>query len=123
MRDMIADGARWLDDQRRLHMAVNVTYRPAAGLFAVTVPATIGLSRYETVDAAGQLLRYESRDYFISTRDMKHEPKRGDTITELVDGNAQSYLVAGPPGGGNVWSWADRGQQIRRIHTHKLGQD
>jgi hypothetical protein len=123
MRDMIAAGAAWLDGQRREHMAVPVTYRPAAGLFAVTVPATIGLSRYETVDAAGQLLRYESRDYFISTADMQAEPRRGDVITELVDGNAQTYLVAGPPGGGNVWSWADRGQRVRRIHTHKIGQD
>lgn len=123
MRDMIATGAAWLDDQRRRHMSVPVTYRPAGGLFAVTMPATIGLSRYETVDAAGQLLRYESRDYFISTVDLKAEPKKGDTITELVDGDAHTYLVAGPPGGGNVWSWADRGQRVRRIHTHKIGQD
>ena len=122
MRDMIASGAAWLDDQRRQYMAVPVTYRPAASLFAMTVPATVGLSRYETVDAAGQLLRYESRDYFISTADMNAEPQKGDKITELVAGTTQTYLVAGPPGGGNVWSWADRGQRVRRIHTHLIAQ-
>lgn len=123
MQDMINSGAAWLDQQRRLHMAVNVVYQATGAMFPMTVPATIGLSRWDSMDQAGTITRYESRDFFISVSDVSADPVKGDTITETVNGADRIYRVSTPAGAGNHWTWADRGQRVRRIHTHLLDVD
>lgn len=122
MQDLIAKGVNWFEQQRKLHMAVNVEYRGVGTLIPKTVPATIGGSRFEATDAAGQIIRYETRDYFVSVEDWPDAPKRGDRITETdADGVQRVYEVSLPAGAGNPWQWGDRSQRTRRIHTSYIG--
>lgn len=122
MQDLIAKGVTWFEEQRKLHMAVNVSYRGVGTLVAATVPATIGGSRFEAADAAGQIIRYETRDYFIAVSDWPDAPVRGDRITETDAGGVNRvYEVALPAGAGNPWQWGDRSQRVRRIHTTYIG--
>lgn len=123
MPDLIAAGVDWFEQQRRAHLAVNVTYQAAGAMFPVTVPATIGLSRWDSLDQSGTITRYESRDFFIGVADLAQNPTKGDTITETVGATEKTYRVAAPAGSGNHWSWADRSQKIRRIHTHLVDVD
>lgn len=118
MQDMIAAGVTWFEAQRREHMAVNVDYLAVGAEEAVTVRASIGGSRFESVDASGQILRFETRDYVIAVQDYSTAPVRGDRITETdQDGVERTYEVMVPAGAGNPWQWADRSQRARRIHT------
>jgi len=112
MQDMIAIGETWFRSQRREHLATEVSYQPTVGP-ARTVLATIVVGRWESVDAAGQIMRTETRDFLVDTTDLAQDPKRGD---KLVYGGA-TYEVTIPPGAEHHWRWSDRNQTIRRIHT------
>ena len=117
MQDMIAAGVTWFEQQRREHLAVTVDYLPLGALEAVSVRATIGGSRFEAVDASGQVMRFETRDFLIAVEDYAAAPVRGDQITETQGGVERIYEVTIPGGGQNPWLWADRSQRVRRIHT------
>lgn len=112
MQDMIAIGETWFRSQRREHLATEVSYQPTVGP-ARTVLATIVVGRWESVDAAGQIMRTETRDFLVDTTDLAQDPKRGD---KLVYGGA-TYEVTIPPGAEHHWRWSDRNQTLRRIHT------
>ena len=112
MQDMIAIGETWFRSQRREHLATEVSYQPAVGLTR-TVLATVVVGRWESVDAAGQIMRTETRDFLVDTTDLAQDPKRGD---KLVYGGA-TYEVTIPPGAEHHWRWSDRNQTLRRIHT------
>lgn len=124
MQDMIAKGAAWFDAQRKEHLSVMVDYQPTGAMFAKAVHATIGMSRWDSMDAAGQMVRFETRDYFVSVDEMRDNPKRGDRIHETdAAGTRRTYEVMVPGGSNNPWTWADRGQRIRRIHTQLVESD
>jgi hypothetical protein len=112
MQDMIAIGETWFRSQRREHLAVEVSYQPAVGL-ARTVRATVVVGRWESMDAAGQILRTETQDFFVDTTDLAQDPKKGDRV---VAGDV-TYEVMIPPGAQHHWRWSDRNQTLRRIHT------
>lgn len=121
MQDMIAKGVDWFESQRKLHLAVNVVYQPKGSLISHTIPATIGGSRWDLVDAGGQMVRFDTRDYFIAAADYGAAPTRGDRITETMpDGTSKTYEVVAPGGAANHWSWGDRGHRVRRIHTQAV---
>ena len=117
MQDMIANGVTWFEQQRREHLAVTVDYIPIGAEEALAVRATIGGSRFESVDSAGQVMRFETRDFLISVEDYATAPVRGDQIVETQGGVERAYEVMIPGGGQNPWQWADRSQRVRRIHT------
>jgi hypothetical protein len=124
MQDMIAKGASWFDQQRKKHLAVTVEYQAAGTMFAKSFPATIGMSRWDSIDASGQMIRFETRDYFVGVDEMRDNPRRGDRIHETdASGIRRTYEVMVPGGANNPWSWADRGQRIRRIHTQLVESD
>jgi hypothetical protein len=112
MPDMIAAGETWFQSQRREHLATEVSYQPAVGLTR-TVRATVVVGRWESIDAAGQMLRTETQDFFVDTTDLAQDPRKGDRI---VAGNV-SYEVMVPPGAEHHWRWSDRNKTLRRIHT------
>ena len=116
MQDMIAIGETWFQSQRREHLAVEVEYRPLVGL-ARTVRATAVVGRWESMDAAGQILRTETRDWFVDTTDLAQDPKKGDKIVSVESGQEVTYEVMVPPGGQHHWRWSDRNQTLRRIHA------
>lgn len=118
MQDLIAKGVDWFEAQRKAHLAVNVVYLPAGSNTTYTVPATIGGSRWDLVDSAGQMVRFDTRDYFIAAADYATAPRRGDRITEpMPDGTTKTYEVISPGGAASPWTWGDRGHRVRRIHT------
>jgi hypothetical protein len=112
MQDMIAIGETWFRSQRREHLATEVSYQPAIGTTR-TVRATVVVGRWESIDAAGQMLRTETQDFFVDTTDLAQDPKKGDRI---VAGDV-TYEVMVPPGAEHHWRWSDRNKTLRRIHT------
>jgi hypothetical protein len=112
MQDMIAIGETWFRSQRREHLATEVSYQPTVGLTR-TVRATVVVGRWESIDAAGQMLRTETQDFFVDTTDLAQDPKKGDRI---VAGDV-TYEVMVPPGAEHHWRWSDRNKTLRRIHT------
>lgn len=116
MQDMIAIGEAWFENKRREHLAVNVEYRPMVGL-ARTVRATAVIGRWESIDASGQVLRTETRDWLVHRDDLQQDPKKGDRIASTEYGIEVLYEVMVPSGAQHHWRWSDRNQSIRRIHT------
>lgn len=123
MQDLIAKGVDWLEGQRKMHLAVNVEYQPQGAMFTKTVAATIGMTRWDSLNAAGQMIRFETRDFFVSADDYRDAPRRGDRIHETINGRRRTFEVMVPGGENNPWSWADRAQRVRRIHTQLLESD
>lgn len=116
MQDMIAIGETWFEQQRREHLAVQVEYRPVVGP-ARTVKATVVVGRWETVDAAGQMIRSETRDWFVHRSELAQDPRKGDRIAATEYGSEVLYEVSAPSGAEHHWRWSDRNQNLRRIHT------
>jgi hypothetical protein len=124
MQDLIAKGAAWFDQQRKEHLSVLVDYKPAQAMFTKTVHATVGMTRWDSIDAAGNTVRFETRDFFVSNDELRDNPKRGDKVFETdASGTRRTYEVMIPGGANNPWVWADRGQRIRRIFTQLVGSD
>lgn len=117
MADMIAAGSAWFDQVRRQHLSVSVSYAAVGSLVPRTCLATIADGRWDTIDAAGQMVRMETRDFFINTDDLPADPKVGDRVTLIEGGATQTYMVSVPGGGQQAWRWADRRHKVRRIHT------
>ena len=112
MQDMIALGETWFRSQRREHLATEVSYQPTIGTTR-TVRATVVVGRWESIDAAGQMLRTDTQDFFVDTTDLAQDPKKGDQIVA----GAFTYEVMVPPGAEHHWRWSDRNKTLRRIHT------
>jgi len=112
MQDMIGRGAAWFRAQAREHLSVIVQYRAVGSLVPRDIPATITTTRHETLDQTGQLVRIESRDFFIHLEDYAAPPKKGDRV--YAEGNVYEVFA---PTGTNSWVWADRQQKIRKVHT------
>jgi hypothetical protein len=112
----MAKAEAWFEEQRREHLAVEVEYRPSVGI-ARFCRATLVTGRWEAVDKAGNLVRMETRDFFIHRDELPQDPKRGDRIVVDENGAEKTYEVSIPDGSRNAWRWADRSEKIRRIHT------
>lgn len=112
MQDLIGKGAAWFRSVARDHLSVLVQYRAVGSLVPREVPAMITTTRHESLDNAGQLVRIESRDFFINTDDYSRVPAKGDRI--YAEGKVYEVFS---PFGGNSWVWADRQQKIRKVHT------
>ena len=112
MQDMIAIGETWFRSQRREHLATEVSYQPTIGTTR-TVRATVVVGRWESIDAAGQMLRTDTQDFFVDTTDLAQDPKKGDRIVA----GGFTYEVMIPPGAEHHWRWSDRNKTLRRIHT------
>lgn len=116
MQDLLAKGEAWFEQQRRDHLSVMVEYQPGVGL-SRSCHATLVTGRWEAMDKAGNLVRMETRDFFISRDELAQDPKRGDRIVVTESGVSKSYEVCVPEGAQNPWRWSDRSEKIRRIHT------
>jgi hypothetical protein len=123
MQDLIGKAADYFEQQRRLHMAVTVQYRRSGTMFDKAVPATIGSTKWDSQDASGQIIRTETRDFYVAAADIQDPPVLGDRIKETIDGVQRTYEVFVPGGGNAPWGWADRQQRTRRIHTQLVESD
>lgn len=116
MQDLLAAGEAWFEQQRREHLAVSVLYRPKSGL-ARDCRATLVTGRWESVDKAGNIVRMETRDFFIHYDELPQAPQRGDQIDVNENGSLRTYEVTIPGAESQAWRWSDRSERIRRIHT------
>lgn len=116
MQDLMAKAEAWFEGQRREHLAVLVEYQPKVGL-PRACKATLVTGRWEAIDKAGNMVRMETRDFFIHRDHLAQDPIRGDKIVVSENGQAKTYEVSVPAGGENAWRWSDRSESVRRIHT------
>ncbi len=125
MVDLLEQGSRWLDRQRRKSMAREVVY--SRGSASVTLLATIGRTEFEQTDQYGVVHRIESRDYLVTAEDLVLDgqlttPKAGDQIRES-DGAATRVYAVLAPGDEPPWRWSDPYRVTLRIHTKAVGDE
>jgi len=121
--DLLQRASAWLDRVRKASLAHTVTYR--RGDQSVDVPATVGRTEFEAVDASGSLERVESRDFLILAADLVLGgaavlPEPGDRIEETQDAVTCVYEVMAPARE-PCWRWSDPYRRTLRIHTKEVG--
>lgn len=117
MADMMQSAATWFEAQRIKHLSFPVRYFQAGISYPLTCMATLVIGKWDAVNAAGQVVRMETRDFMISTADLPYEPKRNDQIVANENGIETTYRVIVPEGMQQAWRWTDRNNTLRRIHT------
>lgn len=117
MADMMANAATWFEAKRRAHLSQTATYSPLSGVTGTTCTVTIVTGKWDVMDAAGQMVRVQTKDIFVPSAEYSTEPVRGDRI-ETADGD--TYEVFVPPGRGQCWMWSDVGDTLRRVHCMKV---
>lgn len=125
MADLLSKSSAWLEDQRKKHRTVDVTYR--RGGDSVAVKATIGRTLFEQDDGAGVTVRVQVRDYLIDTADLVLAeqatlPAKGDRIEEINAGQKHTYEVL-PLGGEQHWRYSDPYRRTLRIHTKLIATE
>jgi hypothetical protein len=123
--DLLSNSSAWLEDQRKKHRTVDVTYR--RGGDSVAVKATIGRTLFEQDDGAGVTVRVQVRDYLIDTADLVLAeqatlPAKGDRIEEIDAGQKHTYEVL-PLGGEQHWRYSDPYRRTLRIHTKLIATE
>jgi hypothetical protein len=123
--DLLSKSSAWLEDQRKKHRTVDVTYR--RGVDSVAVKATIGRTLFEQDDGAGVIVRLQVRDYLIDTADLVLAgeptlPAKGDRIEEIDAGQKHIYEVL-PLGGEQHWRYSDPYRRTLRIHTKLIATE
>ncbi|XZE36015.1 hypothetical protein SH501x_001566 [Pirellulaceae bacterium SH501] len=122
MRDLLAEGHKWLSGQLYQHMSREIIYR--RNELSVLIRATIGKSMYDQDDGEGIVTRSQVRDFLINTRDLTTSiigslPKAGDTIVEIDDESEFTYEVM-PMGSEPPWRYSDPFRLKLRIHTKQI---
>jgi hypothetical protein len=92
-------------------------------MFSRPVKATPGMTRWEGMDTAGQVVRLETKAWFIAVDEFRDVPKVGDKIIVTENGRRNVYGVIKPSLSDNCWNWSDRNQTLRRIHCHLVSTD
>lgn len=122
MGDLLQKGAQWLEGKRHEHLAHEITYsRTENGITTqVVMDATPGIASYSEIDANGITFEISSRDYLVRASDFTFgQPKRGDRITEVIDG-VSCVFEAMNLAGGKPWQWSDATRRTLRIHTKAI---
>lgn len=121
--DLIAEGAAWFESQRKDFLSVTVAYWPVGALFGTDVKATVGATRWEGVDAAGMVVRMDTKAFFIARSDLPALPLVGDRIHQQEGGATLIYEVIRPAFTDSHWQWGDRSQKLLRIHAALVDTD
>ncbi len=120
MQDMLAKASAWFEQQRTQHLAAMVAYYRAGSSHPVNCRATLMVGRWDAINATGQMVRIETRDFIIGFADYAADPVRGDRIVVEEAGIERTYEVVIPAGSQQAWRWVDRNQGVRRIHTLEI---
>jgi hypothetical protein len=119
MQDMMEKAEAWFEKQRRAHLSKTVQYVPVVGV-SRPCAATFVTGRWEAITKDGAVVRMETRDFLIHRDDLPQDPKRGDRVLIEEYGYQKTYETVVPHGANNFWSWFDRSQTIRRVHTQAV---
>lgn len=119
MPNLLKTGSDWLQARQAARCSQSVVY--SRGANSVAVDAVIGSTTKDTVDAGGNVVVWESRDFLTAAATLvlagaEVEPARGDRITETQGGATYTYEV-NSPSGEPCWRWSDAFRVTRRIHT------
>ena len=116
MADFLGTGARWLQDKRDEHLTRVVRYTRGNGQ-AQYIAATVGSSRSEDLDGAGNILQeVKSRDFLIKAGDLPWEPQAGDRIK---DGEYTFEVMPLP--GEPAFRWSDEATRVTyRVHAREV---
>jgi hypothetical protein len=102
-------------------MGTSVTYHRGSNWIRLTAAATE--TRFE-VDNGAALIALVSRDYLISACELDFgdgpvEPKAGDFVKEVIDGQTHVHEVGRPDGNDQVFRYSDTGRSQLRVHTKR----
>lgn len=117
MTNMLKEGAAWLNKQIADHARDPITY--SRGAVSLTLYATIGNTAFDSEQADGSMIRYESRDYVIEAAKLVPLlglPQDGDLIH---DGDHTYELLS--LNGAQPFRYSDRHRTIIRVHTKQIG--
>ena len=123
MSDMLDDAAEMVAGALRADLARTVTYR--RGPLSVSLPATVGQSEMDVLDAAGAAVRIAAKDYLVTAADLVLggpgapgvEPARGDLIEDERDG---TFEVLSPMQGEPDWRWM-AGRRLYGVPVMEVG--
>ena len=79
--------------------------------------------QWEGIDAAGQVIRLDTKAFFVGVDEIPESPRVGDRIIHIENGKRLTYEVIKPSLTDNCWNWADRLQRTRRIHANLVSAD
>jgi hypothetical protein len=115
-RDRVRKGLDRIDS----YAGIIVTYQ-RGGQSLVGVPAVPAATELETTDSEGVTTFRRTRDFKINAADLPiGEPAAGDTIIEIIDGQATTFEVFKPSTNDKPWRWTDQGRTRYRIHTREI---
>lgn len=120
MPNVIADAARWMAGQQKLHLTTTIAW--SRGSQSAQVSARIGRTTWDVESADGRVERMESRDFIIDPADLPASPQEGDDISETYGTTVAKYVVMAPSGTPAV-HWADAHRTSLRMHTKLVGKE
>jgi hypothetical protein len=115
MADMLQTGVTYLLAALSAHASRSVTYR--RGATSATINATLGSTAFEEIASDGSVMRFESRDYIVSTPTISTalgSPQVGDYID---DGDIRYEVL--PVTTQQSFKYLDPFRLGLRIHTKK----
>ena len=126
MPDLLAQSARWLEDQRHQRCTTAVRYR--RGDLEVQVNATIGRTVFRDENGYGTGTHHVSRDFLIRGEDLvlggqRVEPEAGDEVLEPGETLTRVHEVMSPTRDDPAWRYSDPTRVTLRIHTKHTGQE
>ena len=116
MSNMLRDGATWLTKQLLDNASDPITY--SRGAVSLTMCATIGNTAFDSEQADGSMIRFESRDYIFEAAKLVPLlglPQDGDLIH---DGDHTYELLA--LNGAQPFRYSDRHRTLLRVHTKQV---
>ncbi|MCC7409358.1 MAG: hypothetical protein IT442_14945 [Phycisphaeraceae bacterium] len=124
MRDLLAQGAAWLDQMRLAHLSQLVTYERGAD--SVELAATLGATSYEVTDDTGTTIQARGMDFIVSAGDLVMggqitTPHIGDRIL-LTQGTTQRVFEVLDLAGIGHYRPCDPTGQMLRIHAKQIDE-
>lgn len=118
MPDLLAVGEEWFESKRSAYASIDALYHPKDEP-GITYPCAVTLvvGKWDMIDTQQQIVRIESKDFYVSVKDYAPSPKAGDHITYAENGIEKSYEVTIPRGRDQCWNWANRSETLRKVHT------
>lgn len=120
MTDLMREGMKWLERQRKQFMSGPVVYKTdrGDGEEFLNVAATFGKTTYEIADGYGATIKTHVIDFLILFEDLSLEPQAGDVIVA----DKRKYEVMNLSGE-SCWRWSDPYRMTMRIHTKDIGDE
>lgn len=115
--NMLRNGAAWLTRQIADNASDPITY--SRGSVSLSIQATKGTTSFDSEQADGSMIRFESIDYLIEAATLIPTmglPQDGD----LIHDRDHTYELLAL-NGAQPFRYSDRHRTILRVHTKQIG--